>query len=219
MGFLNALFGKKPSRPDYTKFPAIHGGDGLSPTTPAIINCASMSVANHLIDQFISKHHGEKNVNWDRNGEFFVNVADLPEFTVRAIHVATNSESEPTYYFNLERPIRVAKAMMGKAGMLDGMFQDNLIESPTTVIAHVIDPKIGYTQEQWTIGKDIPEEIVRRLGDGKNVFVVVSYEAGNAKHVVCTQDHWNQVKVQFDDIDTASSESRRRIMDELNKRL
>ena len=217
MGIFSALFGKNPSRPDYSNLPPIHGGDGLSSATSAVVNCASMSVANHLIDQFISERHGEKNLSWERNGEFFVNVAGLPEFTVRAINVTTNSDAGQTYYFNIARPMRVAKAMMGEGGTFKGAFQENLAQSPTTVMANVIDPMTGYTQARWTVDEDIPEEIVRRLGDGKNIFVVVSYEAGNAKQVVCTQDHWNQVKVQFDAIEKVGSESRQRISDALNK--
>ena len=119
MGLFDSLFGRKPVAVAPAELPPIHGGDGTSSATPAIVNCASMSVADHLIDQFISERHGKKDADWKRGGEFFVSVPGSPEFTVRSIGVNTKSGSGsgPTYYFNLARPMRVAKAMMGKMGI------------------------------------------------------------------------------------------------------
>ena len=60
MGFLGRLFGKSSSKSEQT----IYGGDGLTAETAAIVNCASMSMANLIMDNFISKKHGKKDLDW-----------------------------------------------------------------------------------------------------------------------------------------------------------
>ena len=50
MGFIDSLFGRKSASKETNKLPPIYGGDALSPNTAAVINCASMDLANHLID-------------------------------------------------------------------------------------------------------------------------------------------------------------------------
>lgn len=101
-------------------------------------------------------------------------------------------------------------------GLFDSLFGKS--SAPlSTVVAHILDPNSGYTTQQWKVGEHIEEEAVRRLSDRGNIFVVVSYEAGQAKRVICKREVWNQVKAQFDGIDRAGSESMRRIKDELNK--
>lgn len=96
-------------------------------------------------------------------------------------------------------------------------FLSGKLSSPSTVTAHILDPNVGYTQQQWVVGEQVGEDTVRQLGDGENVFVVVAYEAGQAKRVICKREIWNQVKSQFDGIDRAGAESMRRAMDELDK--
>ena len=86
----------------------------------------------------------------------------------------------------------------------------------SSVVAHILDPKSGYSKETWTIGERIKEATVQRLGQNGNVFVVVQYEAGMAKQVICKNEVWEQVRAQFEDIDRSGRESMRHIMDELN---
>lgn len=217
MGLFDSLFGNKSPSQEAAKLPPIHGGDGSSPHTPVIINCAAMSMANHLIDRFISERHGQPDVDWERGIEFFVKADGIQEFTVRAIGVKTKAGSGPTYYFNIARPMSATKNLTSMMGIPEPTLDDTSNEDPSTVVAHIIDPKSGYVKQQWTVGKHVEKETVRRLGDNGNVFVVVGYEAGNAKHVICKREIWNQVKAQFNGIDKVGSESMRRIMDELNK--
>ena len=214
MGLFDSLFGKKT--PSQSKLPPIHGGDGSSAQTPAVVNCASMSMANHLIDQFISLRHGPKDVSWNRDVELFVNEPGIPDYTVRAIVVKLTTGEGPTYYFNVGRPMNATKELMG-AGAMGEHLLAGVARGSSTVVAHILDPNSGYTTQQWNIGEHIKEEAVSRLGDGGNVFVVVSYEAGRAKQVICKREIWNQVRAQFDGIDQAGSDSMRRTMDELNK--
>lgn len=214
MGLFDALFGKKS--PSKSKLPPIYRGDGFSFQTPAIVNCASMSMANRLIDQFISQRHGQKDVDWERQIEFFVNAQGIPKFTVRAIGVKANTGQGPTYYFNVARPMNATKKLMG----MDGMRESPLAEVENEekfVFAHILDPISGYTTQKWNIGEHIEEYEVKRLGEGKNVFVVVSYEAGREKRVICNREIWYQVKTQFDGIDQARKESMSDIINEINK--
>ena len=117
MGLLNFLFCKKrPSAREFDKFPPVYGGDAMEPQTAAIINCASMVTAQHIIDHFISECHGKKDEDWRRNIEYFVNEEEIPEFTIRAIVITTPSRENLTYYFNIARPINATKKSKGGLG-------------------------------------------------------------------------------------------------------
>lgn len=119
MGLLDMLFGKKSlSLKEMDKMPPIYGGDASSFQTAATINCAAMSTAHHLIDRFISKRHGQKDVEWKRETEFFVNEPNIPKFTVRAFVVTTTSDESHTYYFNMARPMNANKKLMKMMGQM-----------------------------------------------------------------------------------------------------
>lgn len=109
MGLLSKLFGsKKTERPD-DKLP-IYGGDGMSALSPAIINCASMDMAQHLMDKFISENFGD---GWSRGAEFTLESPDDPEKLLKAICVSRPDGSEGKFYFDLSRPFGNAMKMMG----------------------------------------------------------------------------------------------------------
>jgi hypothetical protein len=119
MGLFDTIFGKKSLSPkEMDKMPAIYGGDATSPQTAATINCAAMSTAHHLIDRFISERHGQKDIDWKRGIEFFVNEPGIPEFTVRAFGVATTSGESHTYYFNVGRPMDATKKLLKMMGQM-----------------------------------------------------------------------------------------------------
>jgi len=119
MGLFDTLFGKKSASPkEMDKMPPIYGGDAMSPQTAATINCAAMSTAHHLIDRFISERHGQKDIDWKRGIEFFVNEPGIPEFTVRAFAVTTTSGESYTYYFNVARPMNATKKLMKMMGQM-----------------------------------------------------------------------------------------------------
>ena len=113
MGLFGKLFGKKSPLPkNQDAFTPIYGGDALSPQTAAIVNCASMPAANRLIDRFISERHGQKDIDWNRGIEFFVNDPGIPEFTVRAFGVTLKSDKNLTYFFNVSQPINATKDLI-----------------------------------------------------------------------------------------------------------
>jgi hypothetical protein len=86
-----------------------------------------------------------------------------------------------------------------------------------TVMAHVLDPNTGYSQQHWTVGEHISAEAVSRLGDGENIYIVVAFEGGQPKQVACKKEIWEQTRAQFDGIEAAGAESMQRMMDELKK--
>jgi len=74
MNLIRKLFGMKSSRSRLTveNKPAVHGGDASSPSQAAVVNCASMAMANQLIVSYISERNGVIDVDWKRKVEFFV---------------------------------------------------------------------------------------------------------------------------------------------------
>ena len=63
---------------------------------------------------------------------------------------------------------------------------NNQIEKKVT--AHILDPKSGYLKQEWVIGEHITENTVLKLSDGENIYVVVAYEKGEAKQLICKKD-------------------------------
>ena len=108
MSIISRLFGKKKN--DYDDKPPIYGGDGLTDHSPAIINCASMGMAQALIDGFISeKCDGE----WERGMEYTLSAPDGTRKPIRMICVKTSNGSEHNFYFDLSRPVSVTMKMSG----------------------------------------------------------------------------------------------------------
>lgn len=95
-----------------------------------------------------------------------------------------------------------------------GIFEKKI---PSSVSAHILDPNSGYSKQTWTVGQQVPREAVEKLGEDGNIFVVVVYEGGTPKQIICRRDVWNQTKAQFDSIDETGKASMRRVMDEINK--
>lgn len=111
MNFFSRLFGRKKvdkqethSSPEES-LPAIYGGDGLSKTSPAIINCASNRMAASLMNQFISEKHGVKDQDWTEQMALSLD-SDITECgLIKAVIIEVNDETF-TYYFDLSRPMR-----------------------------------------------------------------------------------------------------------------
>lgn len=86
-----------------------------------------------------------------------------------------------------------------------------------TVTAHILDPLKGFYQEEWIIGEHIPNEVVDKLGDANNVYIIVAYEGGQRKQAPLRRADWEQARVHFSRIDEAGDAIMRRTMDELKK--
>ena len=109
MGIISRLFGGEKKN-EYDGKPPVHGGDGLTDRSPAIINCASMGMAQSLIDDFISEQcDGE----WERGMEFTLSAPDDSGKLIRMISVKTTDGNECNFYFDLSRPVGVASKMLG----------------------------------------------------------------------------------------------------------
>lgn len=72
---------------------------------------------------------------------------------------------------------------------------------PNTVVAHILDPNSGYRQQKWLVGRQLSQEVVDRLGENGEVFVVIAYEGGKPKSTVCKKAIWLQTKAQFEAIE------------------
>ena len=90
-------------------------------------------------------------------------------------------------------------------------------KSPSSVTAHILDPNTRYSKQTWTVGQHVPHEAVAKLSENGNIFVVVVYEAGKPKQMICRRDIWNKTKEQFEGIEAAGQASMRRAMDEIDK--
>ena len=71
----------------------------------------------------------------------------------------------------------------------------------SSVIAHILDPNAGYSTQTWAVGNQISRENAERLVESGNIFVVVFYEDGAPKQIICKRGVWDQAKAQFDRID------------------
>ena len=109
MSIISRLFGNK-KKSEHDDKPPIYGGDGLSDHSPAIINCASMEMAQALIDRFISEKCGK---DWKRGTEFTLKAPNNPDKMIRMICVQTPDGDEHKFYFDLSRPVAVAMKMSG----------------------------------------------------------------------------------------------------------
>jgi hypothetical protein len=99
-----SIFGKSEKQKLDEK-PSTFGGDGTSPEEAVVVNCASMSMANRIIDDFISDRHGEKGGDWSREFEMFHNSPMEDGPTIRMIGVKLSNDESQTYYFNVSRPM------------------------------------------------------------------------------------------------------------------
>lgn len=107
MSIFSKLFGSK-KKSDYDDKPPIYGGDGLSDDSPAIVNCASMGMAQALIDSFISEKCGN---DWEREIEFTISSPSDLSKSLRLICVRASDGNEHKFYFDLSRPASVAMKM------------------------------------------------------------------------------------------------------------
>ena len=90
-------------------------------------------------------------------------------------------------------------------------------KTPSSITAHILDPVTGYSKQTWIIGKNVTREVVDKLAEDGNIFVVVVYESGTPNQIICNRNLWNQTKAQFGAIEGAGQASARQLMDELGK--
>ena len=116
MSFWNTLFGATRKVDSRNDMPPIYGGDGSSSTDAVVVNCASMAMANHLIDRWLSERHGEMGADWSRGVELFDNSQDVPKFAIRIVTVGVRNGTGCRHYFDVSRPMAGSKnvaKMMG----------------------------------------------------------------------------------------------------------
>ncbi len=220
MNFLSRLFGsKKSSHNELDDLPPLYGGDGNSPQNPVIVNCCSVNSKDILINSFLEEKHGVKGTDWQSGFEYFVNEGGVPEYSIRAVTITLADGASRTYYFDISRPMNVAKKLMKPLfDQIEAKQVQKTVEaSGTSIVAHMLDPNTGYTRHPMVIGEQIDEETVQKFGEGKNVYIIVAYEKGIPNHIICKREKWEEVKAQHDMIDDAGGSATKRTMDELRK--
>lgn len=105
MNFLAKLFSRNKTKIQEEEFSPYKGGDGLSKDSPVFINCASIGMANFLIDRFISEKHGVKNSDWNQTMSMTLKSKITECGMVKSIVINSANESY-TYYFDISRPFK-----------------------------------------------------------------------------------------------------------------
>ena len=114
MGISNKFFGGSiHSNDPLGGKPPIYGGNGTNEKKAAIVNCASMSMANYLIDNFISEKHGELEIDWNRTIEFFIKSQSEKNSKIRVIGITCSDGSKHKYYFDVTRPMNATDKLLG----------------------------------------------------------------------------------------------------------
>jgi hypothetical protein len=79
-----------------------------------------------------------------------------------------------------------------------GLFNKYRNKVPTKVTAHILDPKNGDHKATWTVGTDVPNDVVSRLADGSDIYVVRAYFSGEMKQMICKREAWLKTKAEID---------------------
>lgn len=66
-----------------------------------------------------------------------------------------------------------------------------------TVEAHILGLD-GYRVEQWTIGKQIQADVVKRKADGGRLYVSIHLEEGEPQVLVMAKSVWDGLKADLD---------------------
>ena len=83
------------------------------------------------------------------------------------------------------------------------------------VVAHVLDPITGYSNRELTVGKDIDADVVRRLGENGEVFLIVAYDGGVPSATLCSRAQWLRIRAKQDAVDRADDAAVWRAREEL----
>ena len=108
MSFFSKLFKKSPQRTSPTSH--VHGGDGMSEYSPAIVDCSSPSLANRLIDRFITERCGN---DWERDMEMTIKNPKNQSKSLRLICVKKSGGEIANFYFDLSKSIDGAMRIAG----------------------------------------------------------------------------------------------------------
>lgn len=119
MKFFN-IFKKKRRKENSTEIIPISGGNGLTADTPVIVNCASMSMAKHLADSYITEQIGE---GWERSIEMSVQSPIDPGTILRAICVKKHTGEEFKFFFDFSKPVTNFQKISGLDTELEKSFK------------------------------------------------------------------------------------------------
>ena len=79
--------------------------------------------------------------------------------------------------------------------------------NPKKVIAHLLDPKAGYTTQEWIVGRDVDVETVSRFAQDGNLYIAIAYKSGEPVLTVCNKAMWKSAQMELDAIDLQMNDS------------
>ena len=119
MGIFSSLFGGNQGKGNRSQpVQSLTGGDGTSLGSAVVVNCAGMSMANRLIDRFISERHGEKDSDWERGAEFFETRYANDPTRVRVVTALLADGGNKQYWFDVTEPMAGSMAVLDRMGIL-----------------------------------------------------------------------------------------------------
>jgi len=107
------FFKKQPKTPDYNAQPPIGGGDGSTKEQVIVLNCASIGMAQMLINRIISEKFGKKGIDWKGGIEMFAPGANGPDSYIRILTFSLKNGIRERFYFDLTRSMKVVDKLRG----------------------------------------------------------------------------------------------------------
>ena len=81
----------------------VHSSRGLTSEIPYLIDCQSLSMANKLVNDFISERHGIENKDWEILGSAYLSNNKIQYGTIRTIF-GNHKNGKFKYYFDFSKP-------------------------------------------------------------------------------------------------------------------
>ena len=82
-----------------------------------------------------------------------------------------------------------------------GLFDRLIGKQGKNVLAHVLDLNSGYTIQEWTVGKDVAADDVRRYADGGELYVIKPAKAGQKPAGFVTKEVWSSARADVTEVD------------------
>lgn len=82
-----------------------------------------------------------------------------------------------------------------------GLFDRLIGKQEKNILAHVLDLNSGYTIQEWTIGKDVAVDDVRRYADGGELYVIKPAKVGQKPAGFVTREVWKSASAEFNEKD------------------
>ena len=82
-----------------------------------------------------------------------------------------------------------------------GLFDRLIGKHEKNILAHVLDLNSGYAIQEWTVGKDVAADDVRRYADGGELYVIKPAKVGQKPAGFVTKEVWKSANAEFNEKD------------------